>query len=111
MKNYQSIIENQWVELLPVNLTDEDKMLLLSKNEEDLTAQKALIQAIKSQSQISVSSEIVNTLNEVYSNVKPTLQSGDLYEFISLNLTEKVNNTFTGILNCRVNKEHLQIRF
>ena len=53
-------------------------------------------------------------LDEFYSSVKPTLEEGDVYQLISmdmLDITDSESGKFTGILNCRVNGEQDQIRF
>jgi hypothetical protein len=111
MKNFQSITEGTWVELLQVQLTQEQITLLSSTNEEDKVAQQELSLLLKSQKENAVSNEKSLTLTNFYNSIKPELKEEDVYQLISVNLFEKVEGTFTGILNCRVNGEHKQIRF
>jgi hypothetical protein len=110
MKNYQSTIEGTWIELLPVELTEEQKILLLSTEESDTEKKKTLFESIKSQRESSVGKTKSSTLSSFYNGIKPELKEKDTYQLISIDLVEK-EDKFTGILNCRVNGEHKQIRF
>lgn len=57
------------------------------------------------------SSEIVlKELNDKYDAIKPVLKEGDEYVFISM-VYIKNTDKVTGILNCRLNQIHKQIRF
>ena len=111
MKNYQSTTEGSWIELLKVELTDEQKALLTSTDEADKDAQKELKEQIKTQREGSVPAKKKNKLKEFYNSVKPELKEKDSYQLISADLSEKQEGVFTGILNCRVNGEHKQVRF
>lgn len=110
MKTYQSIIEGTWIELLPVQLTEEQKALMISIKEEDKEAKKSLMENIKSQREGLVDIKKEGELNSFYNSVKPELKQKDVYQLISINVSERGDN-FTGILNCRINGEHKQIRF
>jgi hypothetical protein len=109
MKTYQSTTEETWVELLQVTLTEEQKALLTSTNEEDNEAKLALVNTLKAQREAAVDANKAQELISFYNTVKPELEETDVYQLISVDLTEA--NPFTGILNCRVNGEHKQIRF
>lgn len=111
MKNFQSTVENAWIELVIVPLTQEQRVLMQSTNPEDAIAKLALRETIKSAREVAVSPEKVTALNAFYTTKKPALLEGDTYQLISVNITEKVENVFTGIINCRVNGEHKQPRF
>jgi formylmethanofuran dehydrogenase subunit E len=111
MKNYQSTTEGIWIEILPVQLTEEQKALMMSTKEEDKEAKKALQETIKTQREGSVATKKKNELNSFYNSIKPELKEKDVYQLISVNLSEKEESNFVGILNCRVNGEHKQIRF
>jgi hypothetical protein len=113
MKNYQSIVEGTWIEKNPFSLTIEEKTLLTSNEEVDLEAKLQLINEIKSRSEVSVVSPKLEVLTVFYTNIKTSLRliETDTYQLISLNLTEKYNGVFSGILNCKVNTEHKQVRF
>jgi hypothetical protein len=108
MKHYISSVEGEWVEVLPVNLTEEQKSILES---EDKVAKKQLSELIKSQKQGPVDEIKKSELDRFYNIVKPKLKEGDSYELISISLSKKAKNIFTGILNYRINKEHKQVRF
>lgn len=109
MKTYQSTTEGTWVELLQVTLTEEQKALLISTNEEDKEAKLTLVNTLKSQREGAVSKDKLKDLISFYNEVKPVFKETDVYQLISADLTEA--NPFTGILNFRVNGEHKQIRF
>lgn len=111
MKNYQSTIENTWIELLPVELTETQIELLKSTQETDAEAKSDLIKEIKESREGAVSSELSEKLNTVYTSLKPELKEKDVYQLISADFSEKAENVFTGIINFRLNAEHKQIRF
>jgi len=110
MKNFQSTTEGTWIELLPVQLTEEQKTLMMSTKEEDKEAKKSLMGSIKSQREGSVDIEKKGELNSFYNSIKPELKENNVYQLIAINVSEK-GDKFNGILNCRVNGEHRQIRF
>jgi hypothetical protein len=109
MKTYQSTIEGTWVEILKVELTEEQKTLMSSTNEDDKEAKLALVNTLKAQREAAVSANKAQELTSFYNTVKPVLKETDVYQLISADLSEAT--PFTGILNCRVNNEHKQIRF
>lgn len=100
--------EGQWLQREPFNLTDENKILLQSTNEEDaevrltlLTQMRATTPANEADAQVAQS---------VYLSNKPTLKPTDVYQLIQVDAT--VDGTSSnGIINYRVNGEHVQIRF
>jgi hypothetical protein len=109
MKTYKSTIEGTWVEILKVELTEEQKAFMASTNEEDKEAKLTLAQSIKAQREGTVSEDKAAELVAFYNTIKPVLKEEDVYQIISADLFEAT--PFAGILNCRVNGEHLQIRF
>jgi hypothetical protein len=110
MKTYQSTIENIWIEVLPVTLTKEQRDLITSQKEEDRDAQKELSQLIKSQREGIVELVKSEQLSNLYDTLKPELKETDEYQLIGIDLSEKQEGKFTGILNFRINGEHKQIR-
>ena len=110
MRNFQSTTEGAWVELLPVQLTEEQKTLLMSTKEEDKEAKKVLMETIKEQREGEVLETKTNELNSFYESIKPEIGEDDVYQLISVDVSE-IESNFNGILNCRVNGEHKQIRF
>jgi hypothetical protein len=109
MKTYQSNIEGAWVEILKVELTAEQKSVLMSNNDNDKEAKNDLLQSLKTQREVAVSENKIQELVNFYNTIKPELKETDVYQLISADLSEA--NPFSGILNCRVNGEHVQIRF
>jgi hypothetical protein len=107
MKNYQSEIEGVWVEILNVELTEEQNAILASDDKEAIVE---LVNWIKSEREGAVSEAKSLELSSFYDGIKPELKEDDVYQLISIDLSEE-NNKFIGILNCRVNEEHIQIRF
>lgn len=110
MKNYQSTQEGQWVELLTPDLTQE--MLLMKEliEEKKFDALRELQEAIRIQREGPVSAEKADELNQLYLTQKPTVPEGQTYQLIAMDVTQR-GDSFGGILNCRVNGEHIQVRF
>lgn len=110
MKVIQSKLETIWKEIVKVELTAEEKSLILSTNEEDEVAKKALMDRVKSERELELDVETSTIAQAIYESKKPTLKSTDTYQLIAVDmqLEEEVG---TGIINCRVNEEHRQIRF
>jgi len=106
MKNYQLVNEGAWIEILKVELTEEQKAILLSGDDK-----KDLLSLIKSQREGEMSNEKKDSLSAFYDSVKPELKEEDIYELISIDVSDKEDGIFKGILNCRINEEHIQIRF
>lgn len=111
MKNYQSTTEGTWIELLKVELTEEQKALLISTDKADKDAQQELRKQIKADKESEVEEAKATELTTFYEGIKPTLKEEDTYQLISADLSQKEEGGFTGILNCRVNGEQKQIRF
>jgi hypothetical protein len=111
MKTLNSTVEGSWVEIKQVELTQEDKKLLESTSETDLEAKKVLIDKIKTERE-SVALESDATLAKTtYESKKPTLKSTDTYQLISADFIINDDNIINnGIINCRINEEHVQIR-
>jgi hypothetical protein len=111
MKTYQSTREEEWVELKPFRLTREERDLIRSRSEVDKEAQTQLSAEIKTQREGSVPTKKKNELKVFYNSVKPELKDGDIYQLISIDLSEKEEGKFVGIMNYRINGDHKQIRF
>jgi hypothetical protein len=107
MKNIQSTTEGTWIELVPVELTEAEKAVLMSNNEQ---AKQELMTEIKSKREKSLSQQDSNTAQSIYLQYKPELKVEDTYQLISTDMTLD-GNVGRGIINCRVNGEHKQIRF
>ena len=101
MKNYTSQEEGVWKEKQTPILTEEQLTVIEGKDSVEKTE---LINSIIDNSLVAIedSSELV----ALYNTHKPVLKEGDNYVFIDMHVS---NNK--GLLNCRVNGEHKQIRF
>lgn len=104
MENYQSISEGLWIEIITVPLSKKQRELLTSNDE---IAKASLRDFIKTNGQKGVSLKKTKELTEFYETKKPILKDTDTYQLISINVNENLN----GIINCRINNEHKQIRF
>lgn len=111
MKKFQSTAEGIWTENVIVPLNQEQISLLNSTEEADFEPKAALINTIQNQRKIEVEYEKSTILTYFYQTKKPPLKVNDIYELISIDVSEPVENAFSGILNCRVNNEHIQVRF
>lgn len=110
MKNLQSIEEGTWVELKLVQLTEEQTTLLMSKEESDKEAKETLIQEIKAERNQPALKSDVKIAQAKYEEIKPTLEEGQTYQLIAVDASIS-EGKISGILNCRVNGEHKQVRF
>lgn len=111
MKTLQSTIEGTWNEIKSVPLTDEQINLLNSNDEADKEAKETLIQTIESQRVSTPLQEDLDLAKVTYKVFKPTITDTDTYELISTDIVIDDTNKVSGILNCRVNGEHTQVRF
>ena len=102
MKNLK-LINNEWKQAVAVNITEEERALLSGRNESDREERKALADHIASQSLVSADIADAEVAQTIYDQHK--IEGA---EFISVDvlLPNKI-----GIINCRLNGEHKQIRF
>ena len=110
MKTIQSTVETIWKEIVKVELTAEEKLLMYSTNEEDAVAKKTLIARVKSERELELDVETSTIAQAIYESKKPTLKETDTYQLIAVDM-QLEGEVATGIINCRVNEEHKQIRF
>lgn len=109
MKNFQLKKDSTWVEVLIKEVTEEQKAILSS--DISLDAKAALLEEIFANKEVSVKKAKKTELDLFYDTIKPILSESDVYELIALDLVELDESKYLGILNCRVNGEHKQIRF
>jgi len=102
MKIYRSIIENYWVEILPLELTLEQINLIKSNT-------KHISETLGINREKIVEEPKLSELINFYNSILPELNETDSYKLLSISINE--NSKFSGILNCRVNGEHKQIKF
>jgi hypothetical protein len=111
MKNFQSAIEGVWIEQVAIQLTEAEKQLTTSQNEEDAQEKQALSKKLKEERERPITSEKSDTLTAFYTGIKPQVKETDLYELISCNFSEDNTSINSGILNYRLNGDHKQARF
>lgn len=110
MKNLQSIEEGTWTEIVFVELTPAEQFLLDSNEEMDVEAKEALNERIALDKQKPASAEDAKFAQDFYEEIKPEVNEGEEYKFLAMSLFME-NENKTGILNCRINGDHKQIRF
>lgn len=102
MKNL-TLINNSWKQQLEIQLTDAEKFLLINKNKDNQERCKLLIERVRNQSLVDADSEDASAAQALYESNKienATLIAADIL------LTDEA-----GIINCRIDGEHKQIRF
>lgn len=85
MNHYTSQVEFEWLEIVEP-ITEQDS------------------------GRVTVSEEKSIELSAIYQSNKPFVKDDDIYQFIGANISQNDNQVW-GILNYRVNGEHLQFRF
>ena len=113
MKEFQSTVENIWYEIIPVELTEQQISVLQSTEttSEIIQEKQEIHEMIKALREQPVSETYKVQLDQLYAAHKPQLKENDTYQLISIDASEFDNNEFHGILNCRVNGDHIQVRF
>lgn len=106
MKHLQSITEGTWIEIKKFEFTDEQKAILMSKDENDKEAKKSLALEIREASQVKATNKDATNASEKYNKVKPTLKDTDVYELINMYICGD-----RGVLNCKINSKHTQVKF
>ena len=109
MENFQSTEEKQWVKVNNIEITETEKTLLMSTNEDDKNAKNELLETIKSIRFTNLTATESEEFVDLYETIKPTLKDTDVYQLISCDILK--TDKLSGILNCRINGEHKQIRF
>jgi hypothetical protein len=109
MKNFQLKKDSAWVEVLNNEVTEEQKAILVSDISQD--GKTALLEELYAKKEVLVEEDKAAELDLFYDTIKPSLKESEVYELIALDLVETNEKTYFGILNCRVNAEHIQIRF
>jgi len=109
MEIFQSTIENKWVKINKIEVSETEQELLRSTNEEDKVAKLELMQTIKSKRYTNLTTTKSKEFVDLYNKVKPVLKETDNYQLISMDVSK--TDKLLGILNCRINGEHKQVRF
>ncbi len=110
MKKLQSKIENSWVEIVTVTVTEEEVAILNSKDISDTETKLILGNKINTENRSLATETDAVLATSLYNSVKPSLEESDVYELIAIDLFIDTVKT-TGILNYKINGEHKQISF
>jgi hypothetical protein len=110
IKNLISREEGVWFVLNKLELNEEQRTLLTNKDG-DSEERKQLLEEIKTNRESPAQQEDVDLAQSIYLQYKPELKEGDDYRLLSVNATFKDDVLVNGIINCRVNGSHKQIRF
>lgn len=68
----------------------------------------AAFAALREQVAVEVDAETESELEALYEQHRPEVPEGGTYEFVAMDV---VGSTRAGVLNCRVNGQHIQVRF
>lgn len=102
MKNL-TLENGEWKQRVAPQLTAEERELLTQRGPQPNEAFKALVERIRSESLIAVEPAEAETAQAIYDQHK--IEEADL-------IAADISLPFgKGIINCRVNSEHKQIRF
>lgn len=102
MKNI-TLIGNEWKERKTPNLTDQERELLRDMSEANHEERKVLMDRIREESLVAVTAEEAAQAQAIYDQHK--------IEGATLIAADITLPSGTGIINCRVEEEHKQIRF
>jgi hypothetical protein len=104
MKIYTSTEEGVFIEHFEHQLTKSEKDVLNSKDD---NAKKNLKKVLLDKTRKVVSKTKSSEFKKLYESKKPKLNDGDVYDLIGVEFYDNES----GIINCKVNGEHKQIRF
>lgn len=110
MKTVRSTVETIWKEIVRVELTENELALIRSNSEEDKVARNALIDRVKSEQEVTLDEDSTILAQSIYEYNKPTLKENDTYQLIAVDI-HLDGEVGKGIINCRINGEHKQVRF
>jgi hypothetical protein len=110
MKNFEKIGDGAWSKNNVPVLTEEQRALLASKDEADAEAKAEVNAYIASNMRVEATAEEVVILDATYEANKPELKENDTYSFIHCAMSLKDDKAM-GLINCRINGEHTQVRF
>ena len=102
MKNI-TLINNEWKQRITPQLTESEKAMLTQFEGEPSEARKALIERIRNESFTAATPKDAAAAQALYDQYK--IEGADI---IAADITLPEG---TGIINCRLNGEHKQIRF
>jgi 3-mercaptopyruvate sulfurtransferase SseA len=103
MKKQLRLINGEWKQILNPNLTPEERAVLENTRPENLAAIRELAENINARSVVAALAEDSATAQTIYDQHK--IEGA---EFIDCHIALPDGS---GLINCRVENEHKQIRF
>jgi hypothetical protein len=103
MKKQLTLINGEWKQILDPNVTPEEQAVLENSSPENLEAIEELVASIRVRSITNASAEDSTAAQTIYDQHK--IEGA---EFIDCHVTLPDGY---GLINCRVENEHKQIRF
>lgn len=93
--------------------TQVDPTLRKQAIDENLTEeqQAALAQSIREAATVTPDPDDIAQLDALHDSIRPDIPENGTYQVIALNAHRNKHGQWTGILNCRVNGTHVQVRF
>lgn len=70
-----------------------------------------LAQSIRDAATVTPDPADIAELDALHDSIKPDVPEGGTYQVIALDAHSNAPGEWTGILNCRVNGQHVQVRF
>lgn len=103
-------LTDNWIASDP---TQVDPALREQKREENLTLEDraALAQSIRDAATVTPDPADIAELDALHDSIKPDVPEGGTYQVIALDAHSNAAGEWAGILNCRVNGQHVQVRF
>ena len=93
--------------------TQVDPALRKQATNPDLTWEEraALVQSIRDAAAVTPDPADIAELDALYDSIRPDVPEDGTYQVIALDAHRHKHGEWRGILNCRVNGEHVQVRF
>jgi hypothetical protein len=109
MKHIETTDGITWKQINNISLTKEQIDIL---KDADSEAANVLRAELNTNRYTVLSAEDSEVFQAKYDELKPTIKETDQYQLIAVNMTVGDDDVVTnGIINCRVNGDHKQIRF
>jgi len=108
MKHINTTDGINWKQQNHVALTQEQREILKTS---ETQAAKDLRAQLNENQYTALSTELSAVAQAKYNELKPELKETDVYQLIAVNIILTAEGTIqSGIINCRVNSDHKQIR-
>jgi hypothetical protein len=109
MKHIETTDGITWKQINNISITKEQGDILKDAESEAASALRAELNANR---YTVLSTEESVVAKAKYDELKPVVKETDKYDLIAVNMTVGDDDVVTnGIINCRVNGDHIQIRF